>query len=893
MEQKPYQRSILGTLFLACAVPLVRLFLACRYKIHIDHTKSHQLSGCLVLPNHPAEIDPVILTTLYWPRAHFRPVVLEKFYYLKPMVHTIMKLLEAFPMPDMEYDAGPQKQNRVRGTLAQVVQSLRSGSTVLLYPAGRLTMRGEERLGATTGVWSIIQEYRDVPIVLIRTRGIFGSSFSKAQTKGVTPSLFEVVKRALVTLCCNMLFFVPKRHVVVEELYNPPDFPRDGSATEINRYLENFYNSPSPEVASTVRERWYSSHQPPIALPEPRTYDCSDVPKDVERRVFEKLAKLSSNQQICFRPELHLGEDLGLDSLAIADLVLWLDKEFEATDVELAELTTVGAVLYTAYRGGAGVQERDQMVVPTIWHTTHYRDQPSLSGGEHLLEHFLKTARRMGSAPALADERSGVLTWKAVLVKTIALSRQLQKIQGDTVGVLLPASTAASLTFFAALMAQKKIVLLNWTAGRQSIEHAIVSSGLTNIITSKSFLDMVPVDLTFAADRMVYLESLVASLSLVEKVSSWVIARRSVNALLHSFALHERDSDETAVILFTSGSEALPKGVPLTHKNIIAVIQGAYERVSLDKSDVLYAFLPPFHSFGIAVGVVLPLVTGVRVVYHPNPTESKKLARGCKKWGVTLVAGTPTFLRSLLLAGEVGSFETLRLLVAGAEKVPRELHDLVAHTTQGELIEGYGITECAPVVAMGSAGASQAGVGAPLRGVNLLIVNPETYEVYRAEEQQGLILISGLNVFQGYLGGTPDPFITIDGVRYYNSGDLGYLKNGALHITGRLKRFVKIAGEMVSLGAIEEALAQVLAPKGDGAPVISIAAIGEGGTQRPTIVAVTSLEVTQDSINEILRSRGFPPLVHVGKVVRVKEVPLLGSGKLDLKQINNLARNTH
>jgi long-chain-fatty-acid--[acyl-carrier-protein] ligase len=277
-------------------------------------------------------------------------------------------------------------------------------------------------------------------------------------------------------------------------------------------------------------------------------------------------------------------------------------------------------------------------------------------------------------------------------------------------------------------------------------------------------------------------------------------------------------------------------------------------------------------------------MTGLRVAYHPNPNESRKIAKALKAWNATIAAGTPTFLRAILQSSPSDHFQSLRALVSGAERAPAELFNLAASVNPSlQILEGYGITECSPVVSVGRPTEEKIGVGRPLAGVGIAIVHPETMQRVQ-EGDQGLILLRGPNIFSGYLDKNVNPFVHVDGEQWYNSGDLGRLENGSLVITGRLKRFIKIAGEMVSLGAVEDSL-QKLVPSPDGAPSVAVLTKGTEGDGRPRLFAFVAGKLTTASANSHLKDAGFPHIVHITEVREMKNLPVLGSGKTDYQSL--------
>ncbi len=867
---------------------IVKKLLSLRYRVSVSGLDSIDTTrGVLILPNHPAEIDPVIVTAYLWELLHPRPVVLESMYKL-PFLHPIMTRLRAIPMADMEFDSGPYKRRRVERALKQVSTSLSYGDNILMYPSGRLSVTGVERIGGASGVHAILRECPDAQIVLIRDRGLYGSIFSKAVTGGGTPDVGHTILKGLRVLAQNLFFFTPRRPVSLEFVCNPSDFPRTKDALAINRYLEAFYNAPEPESPSLISHSFFRTDVP--FLPE-RTSDqesLETVPARLKEAVFNHVARVANVPVESLSVDTQLGDDLGLDSLTVAELLLWLDREFEAHDVELSELITVGSLMRAGMGQLSSTSLKPEYQVPPVWQaSTSERPQPELGSASTIAEAFLIACARLENHAALGDEKNGVLTWNGLKLGVITLARHMTTVSGSHVGVLLPASVASSMITMAAILAGKIPVFLNWTAGKRSLLHACQSTELTAIFTAESFLDIVPTDLEFLENRFVLLEEVKRNLSLKDKLAAKRLSQEATPQILQAFGQSHTDPDSPAVVLFTSGSEALPKGVPLSHRNILSNVRGVLEAFKIQSADVLLGFLPPFHSFGLTICSILPLVTGLRVAYHPNPNESRNIAKAIGRWGATIAAGTPTFLRSILRSGDASQFQTLRALVSGAERAPQELFELAASINPSlSLVEGYGITECSPVVSVGRPDEARVGVGRPLSGVSLAIVQPETHESV-PDGEQGLILIRGDTIFNGYLDPTLDPFIEHNRSRWYNSGDLGRIENGNLVITGRLKRFIKIGGEMVSMGAIEEALQRKL-PPADGAPTVAVLPQGTEGDGRPRLIAFATGALSIEAANACLEEGGFPHIVHISEVRTLKELPVLGTGKTDYQGLKAL-----
>lgn len=867
---------------------LMKILLSLRYRVTVRGLEAVPAErGIIIIPNHPAEIDPVIVTTFLWDLLKPQPVVLESVY-KTPLLTPIMRQIKAIPMPDMDFDSGPYKRRRIQRALDDVVTRLKNGENILIYPSGRLSVTGVEKLGGASGFSSILKQHPNVPVLMVRIRGLYGSIFSRALTEGHSPDIIATIKRGASLALQNLLFFAPRRNVTIDLVYNPLDLPRDGDTLTVNRYLENFYNSPEPETPRLVPYTFWNPALPLIPQRPDESHALDEVPENVRVKVFEHLAKIAQTGSENLSYETRLGDDLGFDSLTIAEILLWLDREFEAHDIELSEIVSVGSVVRAASGQLATKAPKKEFVVPHSWtERLEERPSPDLNHVSSIGAAFLDRANQMGSLPAMGDERSGVLSWSDLKLRTILLARTFSTLKGKHVGLLFPASVAGSISAMACILAGKIPVFLNWTSGKRALLHACETTELSTIITSQSFLDIVQTDLEFLEDRFLFLEEVVANLSAKEKLAASRLSQEANPQLKDAFGVSKCSPWDPAVVLFTSGSEALPKGVILTHENILSNIRGVLGAVHLDDRDVLLGFLPTFHSFGLTICTLLPLVTGLRVAYHPNPNESRKIARAIKTWGATLMAGTPTFLRSILQAGTTDQFGSLKYMVSGAERAPQDLFDRAARLpNKVTVLEGYGITECSPVVSVNRPDEPRVGVGKPLDGTTIKIVHPATHEPL-PEGSEGLILIHSPCVFPGYTDPALNPFIDIGGIRFYNSGDIGRLENGALVICGRLKRFIKIAGEMVSLTAVEEALQKELAGENE-APSIAVLAQGAEGDGRPSLTLFSSQAVTPDEVNKILRSSGFPHLVAIARVERLKELPLLGSGKVDYQQLKGM-----
>jgi acyl-[acyl-carrier-protein]-phospholipid O-acyltransferase/long-chain-fatty-acid--[acyl-carrier-protein] ligase len=364
--------------------------------------------------------------------------------------------------------------------------------------------------------------------------------------------------------------------------------------------------------------------------------------------------------------------------------------------------------------------------------------------------------------------------------------------------------------------------------------------------------------------------------------------------------LHKVDPDDLATIIFTSGSTGVPKGVMLTHRNIASNVLAFTRSFHIERDDVLVGILPFFHAFGYTVTLWAPLMLEPVGVYHHNPLEPRQVGKLCKQYGGTILVATPTFVRSYLRRIEPEDFATLNLVVLGAEKMPLELADAFEQRFGVRPTEGYGTTELAPAVA-GNVPASRLGptdqpaskegaVGRPLPGICAKVVDLETGEDLGIG-RNGMLLVTGPNVMKGYLD-EPEKTaqVILDG--WYVTGDVARIdEDGFIFITGRFNRFAKIGGEMVPHLGVEEAILRVLGLDEEEVRVVVTSVPDERKGER-LVVLHTGLSKTPDEICRALSGAGLPPLwiPSPDSFRQVPEIPILGSGKLALRDANELAR---
>lgn len=882
-----FQKKELDYILKPCLAKLTSILLARRYHITVKGLDilKYNNRGALILPNHPAEIDPIILYSILEKHLQPRPVVVENFYHMKG-VHLLMKLIKAFPMPDLERGTSPSKKQKVESILQDICESLRKGENVLMYPSGRLMRTGLEHLGAASGVQRILSEVPDVNIIIIRTKGLWGSSFSTALSEGQTPDLASNLKQAFITLLSNGFFFCPKRGVTIEIMKNQ-NLKRLKDKLTINQNLEDLYNHEGEERLKLIPNRFWSNKVEHIKKHQKTS------PENLNHIAgHEKASILNAfSQQFNFplntlHESTRLSEDLAMDSLAKAEVMSWLDEVYEVRDIELNELITIAdIILIISGQQRTNDKPEDQK---ENWQERN-RPEPRLVEATTLQSSFLKNCDRFSSCYALYDPNTGPLSFKTFKIGVLLMCKEFKSYPDKHIGIMLPSSCAASMAIFAALLAKKIPVMLNWTVGRKNLEHAVESLGLKKVITSSKFLDKIEqTDFGHTKNTFITLESLKTSkFKMGEKIMAWYLSRKSSNYLSKYLSLEKVQENDHAVILFTSGSESSPKAVPLTHKNIISNIQHSLKSLPFKAEDCLYAFLPPFHSFGFTVTSIMPLISGLKVIYHPNPNESRRIVKGIYRYSATHLCGTPTFINGIVRTASKEQLSSLKTLITGAEKLPRTLIESIQNKApQSQTLEGYGITECSPVLTITKPGRERIGVGQPIVKDSIMIVDPENHKSLGLNER-GLILAKGDHIFHGYLGKGQNPFIKINEDTWYQTGDLGYLTEcGSLVLSGRMKRFIKIGGEMISLPAMEDTLKRKW-PDTENGPSLAIQALEREG-KRPSLFLFTDAKITIEEANTQLKTEGFSNLSKLNKSIQLDTLPILGTGKVDYQTLKKI-----
>jgi acyl-[acyl-carrier-protein]-phospholipid O-acyltransferase/long-chain-fatty-acid--[acyl-carrier-protein] ligase len=530
-----------------------------------------------------------------------------------------------------------------------------------------------------------------------------------------------------------------------------------------------------------------------------------------------------------------------------------------------------------------------------------YSQRPNLRG--HLARVCLRGLKRHPFRTALTDGLDGgTLACGKMLGAALALSRHLQKnCPEPRIGIVLPPGKGGAVANLAVVLAGKIAVNLNFTTPRDAIESAKEQAGLKTIITARLLakrLEEFP-----WTPHVIHLDELLPAMKRSILVW-WILGVALPSGLLASLLKLPRIGDHAeALLLFTSGSSGKPKGVVLSHRNILGNVSQFSVALDAKKDDLILASLPYFHSFGCTVTLWYPLIEGIRVVTYPNPLEAGKIAKLVEQHAVTVMFATPTFLRAYLRKAEPTQLRSLRLLITGAEKLPDELAGAFQARFGQEVLQGYGLTETSPGVSanlpqakpakpgqsvqpssrLGSTGKMLAGMAAEIR-------DPETGEK-KSLHETGMLWLRGPNIFEGYLD-APERTAEVLQDGWFKTGDIGrFDEDGFLFIEGRLSRFSKIGGEMVPHETVEAAILAALTTEEQAERIIAIMGVADAG-KGEALVLLSSIDVDLPSLRTALASAGVPNLWIPRTVRRVDAIPVLASGKLDLAGCKTLAEQT-
>ena len=526
--------------------------------------------------------------------------------------------------------------------------------------------------------------------------------------------------------------------------------------------------------------------------------------------------------------------------------------------------------------------------------------RPSLN--RHLAEPCIRGLKRRPFATAVIDGLDhSTLSRSKLLGAAIALSDYLRKeFPDERIAIVLPASKGSMVANLAVTLADKVPVDLNFTMGRAANESCCKRASLRVAISATQFMERLK-DFPWP-ERVLKLDELMPRMKR-QIFFQWMMSiLLPARLLLRLLKIPKEGGHKEAVLLFTSGSTGEPKGAVISHRNVVGNVSQFRQLLDATKEDAILASLPFFHTFGSTVTLWYPIIEGVRIVTYPNPLEATKNAALIERYKLTLLLATPTFLRGYLRKVEPDKLRSLRLVITGAEKLPLELAKNFEERFKQRVFEGYGLTETSPVVSvnlpepqstkpgeqvqpssqLGSVGKMAPGIAAEIR-------HPETGAKLSLHES-GMLWLRGVNIFEGYLHDAERTGDVLQDV-WLNTGDLGrFDEDGFLYIEGRLSRFSKIGGEMVPHETIEDKIVDSLDLSGRDERTIAIVGV-QDEAKGEALVLLSAVDIDLAELRSKLHDAGVPNLWIPKQVQRVESIPVLASGKLDLKKCNELAEN--
>ena len=520
---------------------------------------------------------------------------------------------------------------------------------------------------------------------------------------------------------------------------------------------------------------------------------------------------------------------------------------------------------------------------------------------------LVRNCKRRMFSMKIGDSTGQSETGGGLLTKVLVLRRLLNKILPKNeakVGILLPPSNGGTIVNLAVTLDKRVAINLNYSLSEEVINNCIRQAGIERVLTSRKVMDKFDFNLDA---ELLYLEDAKDQVGGLDKgisaFQAYAVPKFLLNWIL---GLSRIKPDDLMTVIFTSGSTGIPKGVMLSHRNVASNMSAVQEAASLGYSDTIVGILPFFHSFGYTAALWLGTACDIKAAYHFSPLDAKQVGKLVKKFKATLLIATPTFLRTYMKRCSVEEFESLDIVVAGAERLPPELCDAFEEKYGVRPVEGYGATELSPITAVNIPGSRQYGVGKfqidakqgtvgrTVKSVACKVTDLDTGEELGANES-GMLWIKGPNVMLGYLGRED---LTADVIQdgWYKTGDVAMVDDeGFVKITGRMSRFSKIGGEMVPHIKIEEVLTRLCdeTPENDedDQPNIAVTAVPDARKGERLIVLHSNIPRTPAELRKGLSDAGLPNIFIPSEdsFRQIESLPLLGSGKLDLKGLKQLA----
>ena len=847
----------------------------------------------LILPTHVALMDPVIMFGYLWAKKSLSPVVTED-YYNVPVLKQIFKSIWAIPIPDLTKNSKELDTSAIVGNIKKALENDRN---ILLYPQWALARQGFQSIVGKKTAFLITQEApKDTKILTVTIRWLRWSRSSRAWT-WKAPNLALFALKWLWFILWNLFFFVPKRKVEIEITDSTAQLHKVEKKwlDAFNQELEKIYNGKWEEklnyLTGLCRYNTTKNRKEPAVIQwsikdlKKSSFNWSaDIPADVLNKITAIVKKIKPEFSWKIDLNTNLILDCFFDSLDMAELKSTVQSAFsDASNPPLLDLKTIGDIAMMAIWQSATTEEMKPCEWKYSWDSKLiYAHIKGLMDKDSTILTLMKESLKNNKSDGFCyDSIFWVQSRNDFLIKAYLIADLLKKMPWERIAIMLPSLSATSLLVTWCYLAKKIPVMLNWTQSEEAFAHCIKSQNVKVILTAKSFFQKVQTP-WLQKYKMTFFEDVLKDVSLIQKL----------RAVWRATIFHiPTDISKIAVVLFTSWSESLPKTVELTHENILHDLLWSAWIVGIRKSDVEICYLPPFHSFGFALWIVMPLISWTRIVFTPDPNDSKTIADLVGHTKASLLCSTPTFLNGIVQIAKGDQLKSLRIAIVWAEKCPKELFTKFwKKAPNATIIEWYGITECSPVIAVNpfkrGTEIKRWTVWLPILWQTVKILDLDTHEEQPAKKEW-MIYVNWLNVFWGYIDKKLEsPFEEFDGKKRYKTWDLWFLdKDGYLTISWRLKRFVKIAWEMISLPAIETVLSRKW-KHSDGTECLAVESEENDWNVKLTLFTTEKLWATE--VNNYLHEQWVTNLVSIDEIIQLKEIPMLGTWKVDHVQLKSI-----
>jgi len=500
-----------------------------------------------------------------------------------------------------------------------------------------------------------------------------------------------------------------------------------------------------------------------------------------------------------------------------------------------------------------------------------------------LHQRFIQSAKRFPKRIAVYDKATMTdYTYSKMLIASFILKEYIGKLKSRYIGILLPTGVGAMLTILGTMMKGKIPVMINYATGAiENCRYAREKCQFKTIITSRKLLEKLNVQ---PIDHMIFVEDILAGVSMIDKLKAAALSMLPFPVLKDM--VHHGDISEISVILFTSGSEKEPKAVQLSHRNILHNVNAFPTMININENDVFASILPMFHVFGLTVDFWLPALIGASMVTYPNPLDYKTVCQYIRDYKVTFIAATPAFFYGYLQKSEPGDFASVKIAIAGADKLPDKVYEGFQKKHGITLLEGYGTTETSPVIATTYPGSHKAGsIGRPIPNTQVRILDIQTDKIL-GPNQEGKILVKGDLVMEGYLHDLEETSLRIRN-GWYDTGDIGMMdEDGFMYHRGRLKRFVKVGGEMVSLVKVEDILSQLL-PEDVICCVVDVPNPTKGAD---VVAAVANGDFDMHKVMKQLKKE-LPSIAIPKQFYVIDDIPMMASGKVNFRAVEKICRD--